>query len=156
MGAAIGGGVGLVKAGVDIAGEASNVAQQQKFDTENLALAQNHNRNQWELNLGNIKALPLNLSKVQSRTFITKPYFIVEKYSSTEEEKLIVDDYLRYNGYTIEAIGSIKDYLNTDDRTYIVANIYDMKKTLSSSVFTKINETLSAGIYFLYDKEGGD
>lgn len=70
----------------------------------------------YKYQLGNIKALPTTINKITPFTNNNKIYPVLEYYTCTDEEKEILLNYLTYKSMTINAIGSISDYLSNTPR----------------------------------------
>lgn len=80
---------------------------------------------QYNYNIGNIKALPNSISKSDPLTYNNKIWPILEEFSCTPTEKEIFKEKLHYNGMTIMAIGKLADYSisNDFDRVYLKGQI---------------------------------
>ena len=101
-GAAIGAMVGGVASGIGGLVDYSLLQQQQK---ENKDLAMD----MFNYKLGNIKALPYSLNKVTPLTYNNKIFPFIEYYTCTDEEKEILRNKIKYNGMTLNTIGTISD-----------------------------------------------
>ena len=62
--------------------------------------------------LGNIKALPYSISKVTPYTANNKIWPFVERYSATNEEVLMLINRLTYSSFTVETISTIQEHIN--------------------------------------------
>lgn len=82
------------------------------------AEALDYTRDQFALNLDNIKALPNSLSRVSAFTNNNKLIPFIEYYSCTDTEKEAFKNKMKYNGMTVGAIGTIDEYLQPYE-TYI-------------------------------------
>ena len=80
--------------------------------------------------LGNVQALPYNITKVSSRNADNKIFPFLEVYGGTNAEEEAFLNKLKWNGMTVMAIGSIGEYLQTKP-TYIKGKIIR---------FTQLNE----------------
>lgn len=65
--------------------------------------------------LGNIQALPQALTKSSPFSYNFKVWPILEKFSCTEEERTMMENKIKYNGMTINAIGSINEYSTSQE-----------------------------------------
>ena len=69
-------------------------------------------------NLGNIKALPYSISKINPFSYNYKEFPFIEYFSCTDEEKDILVEKIKYNSMTIMSIGNIIEYIR-DDLSFI-------------------------------------
>ncbi|MBO7079088.1 MAG: hypothetical protein J6W64_04700 [Bacilli bacterium] len=96
------------------AGTAAGIIGYQK-DREWLERAQAETRDysidQFNYQLGNIKALPQSMTKSSPLSYNNKIWPILEQYSCTDEEKEVLKNKLKYDGMTIMAIGTLNDYI---------------------------------------------
>lgn len=67
-------------------------------------------KEQHQLGLENIQALPNTLSKIDSFTPNNKIFPVLEYYTCTEEEKRNFVNKLKYEGMTVNAIGTFEDF----------------------------------------------
>ena len=70
----------------------------------------------YNLNMQNIKALPQSLTRVSAYTANNKLFPVLEYYTCTETEKESFRNKLIYNGFTVNRIGTIKDFYQTTDQ----------------------------------------
>lgn len=68
--------------------------------------------------LGNIKALPLTLSKVSSFTPNNKIFPVLEYYTCSREEKIALANKMKYEGMTIGVVGTMEDFALAPSWTY--------------------------------------
>lgn len=154
----IGAGVGTAKGGLlgsmfgmgaagaigsGVAGVADIVGTQATFAED-----MDYRRDMFEFNIQNIQALPQGIIKTSALNYNSKLFPFVEIYSSTEEEKEFVKNKIKFSGMTLNIIGSIKDYLNPSDLTYIQGRIIRMNINEDSSVAAAINTELNMGVYY--------
>lgn len=108
-----------------------------------------YQREQWNLQNGNIKAKPNTLSKITSinRNFKYFPYIV--KYTCTDIEKEQVNKYLHLYGMNINQIGTIKDY--NKENYYISCTLLDkdINFKLSSNEYENLKSELESGFYLL-------
>ena len=98
--------------------------------------------------LDNIKALPTSLAKVDAYNNNNKMFPFLEEYSCTDEEKEIFRQKLKYEGMTVNARGTIYDYLNPNDTTFIkgqLTRLPDIKD--DSHIAYAIYEEINKGVY---------
>ena len=62
--------------------------------------------------LGNIKALPYSITKVTPYTANNKKFPFIEKYAPTDEEIAILANRITYSSFTVEAISTIQNHIN--------------------------------------------
>lgn len=103
-GAVVGATAGTVLSGV---GGVVDVSINDKLRTEAL----DYTKDQFGYTLGNIKALPYSLNRVSSFNINNKIFPILEYYTCTDIEKQALRDKIKYNGMTIETIGTIAQYI---------------------------------------------
>ena len=154
----IGAGVGTAKGGLlgsmfgmgaagalgsAVAGVADIIGTQATFAED-----MDYRRDMFEFNIQNIQALPQGIIKTSALNYNSKLFPFVEIYSSTEEEKEFVKNKIKFSGMTLNIIGSIKDYLNPSDLTYIQGRIIRMNINEDSSVAAAINTELNMGVYY--------
>ena len=104
VGAVVGGAVSGITSGIG-----------RKYDIDFLNRSQREARSyasdMYTYQLGNIKALPNNLTKVSAITENSKVFPFIEFYDCTDEEKQALKDKILYNGMTVMRIGKIADYI---------------------------------------------
>ena len=101
----------------------------------------------WKYQLGNIKALPYSLNKVTPLTYNNKIFPFIEIYDCTDEEKNMLRQYITYQSMTINTIGTINDYKQTNE-TFIkgkLIRINDAKIDYDKA--EEIYNELNKGVY---------
>lgn len=162
IGGMIGGGIAAGAAGI------ADVALNEKMRGAELKYA----KEQFELNMQTIRALPNTLSKVDAFNQQNKCWPFVEFYDCTEDEKMALCQKIKFSGMTVNKIGKLGDYTNPwsypsqaggDDKWVTVFypfikgrliwlnkdypkdnNIYD-----DYHIFAAINNELQRGIYLV-------
>ena len=114
-GAAIGATAG---AGLSALGGTIDVSINDKLRTEAL----DYTKDQFGYQLGNIQALPYSLNRVSSFNINNKIFPVLEYYTCTDIEKQALRDKVKYNGMTIETIGTIAQYIQ-DEVSYIKGRV---------------------------------
>ena len=76
-------------------------------------------KDQFGYQLQTIKAKPDTLTRTTAYNINNKYFPYIEYYSCTDEEKAIFQNKIKYNGMTVMAIGTIKDYLSPYGDTYV-------------------------------------
>jgi hypothetical protein len=66
----------------------------------------------FEMNLQNIKALPISLSKVGAYNIDNKIFPFLEYYTCTDTEKEIYRKRIKYEAMTVNAIGTLEEYID--------------------------------------------
>ena len=135
-GAAVGT-VGSVVSGVaDIALMNARQAEDKSFLLDN-----------YKYQLGNIKALPDTINKVTPLTYNNKIYPFIEVYSCTPEEKDMLMNYIKYQSMTVNAIGSINGYKQSN-LTFIKGQIIRLEDLdLDSHEAFEIYDEIRKGVY---------
>ena len=120
------------------------------LDYQNLKKRQAENKDlaidMFNYNLGNIKALPYSLNKVNPLTYNNKKYPFVELYEATAEEKNILLNKITYQSMTVNAIGTVADYIKASP-TFISANLIRLSDGLDNHVSEEIYNELMKGVY---------
>lgn len=106
----------------------------------------------YNLNLGNVKAQPYGLAKSDALTENFKFFPFIEEYDCTEKEVEIFKSKLKYDGMTVDAIGTIADYLPEGDyefqkvkgRMIMIENIVD-DFHVADDIYTEVNK----GFYYV-------
>ena len=124
---------GIVGAGSSIAGGIRDVQLNQRLRNEAL----DYTKDQFGYQLGNIKALPDNLTQVSSYNPNNKIFPILEYYTCTDIEKQALENKLKYNGMTVMRIGTIAEFIRTE-KTYIKGKLIRLEGI--SDDFHIINE----------------
>ena len=109
----------------------------------------------WEMQLGNIQALPNSLTKVNAININNKIWPFIEVYDCTDEEKLAVANYIRNNSMNLGINSKIINYVNNSwsyeyiqDRGFIKANIIKIDGIADDThMLNAINRELYKGVY---------
>ena len=110
------GGIGGVAAGAVIGaagalaanlyGAAKDLEYADRLHKESMSYAED----KWNLSLENIKALPMTLNNIGAFDINYKGFPFLEYYTCTDVEKEALRSRLKYNGFTVNAIGTIGSY----------------------------------------------
>lgn len=104
-------------------------------------------RKEFNWNCDNLKSKPNAISKVASFTPQNSIYPTLNIYYNDEVVNGLFDKYLKYNGYTINKIGKIIDYIS-EDYNYVVAEIFRFEKfTGSADDLLEIQNEFERGLY---------
>ena len=134
---------GLVGAGVSgIAGwrdyKLSEQLRQEAID---------YRRDQFEYQLGNIKAIPYSISKTSAFTYNNKIFPVLEYYTCTQEEKQALTDKIYYNGMTVMRIGTIAQFLRSEP-SYIKGKLIRFEGTDNNfHVVNEIANEINKGVF---------
>ena len=141
--AGVGGAVvgGLISAGAG----AADIAINEKLRAE----AMDYKRDMFGMQMGNIQALPSNITKTTAFTYNNKIFPILEYYTCTDEEKTALTNKLKYNGMTVGRIGKIADYLANANDQYIKGRIIRIEGVSDDFHYYKaISDEIYKGAFF--------
>ena len=139
VGGAIAGGV------ISAIGGAADIAINEKLRAE----AMDYKRDMFGMQMGNIQALPSNITKTTAFTYNNKIFPILEYYTCTDEEKTALTNKLKYNGMTVGRIGKISDYLANADDQYIKGRIIRIEGVSDDFHYYKaISDEIYKGAFF--------
>lgn len=153
-GAVVGGGAGGLAVGVpgmvagsigSLAAGAIDIGISEKLRAE----AMDYKRDMFGMQMGNIQALPTNITKTTAFTYNNKLFPILEYYTCTIEERNALLDKLRYNGMTVGRIGKIADYLANASDQYIKGRIIRIEGVSDDFHYYKaISDEIYKGAFF--------
>ena len=140
------GGVGAALGGVISAGAgAADAVINEKLRAE----AMDYKRDMFGMQMGNIQALPSNITKTTAFTYNNKIFPILEYYTCTDEEKTALANKLKYNGMTVGRIGKISDYLTNANDQYIKGRIIRIEGVSDDFHYYKaISDEIYKGAFF--------
>lgn len=142
-GAVIGAGAGIVGGVLDM----NNLGNMQK-DQRDLAI------DKFKMSLGNIKALPLSVTKTDALTFNNKLVPFIEVYECTEEEKKAYVEKIKFEGMTVGIVDTLENYSSViyNDASipcFVKAQIIRCTGLLDDThMLNEINLELEKGVYF--------
>ena len=142
MGKALGAGGLGIGIGTGLASLAGGVADV-LINNETRQLQMQQREKQFNYNIENIKAIPCGLSSSGSFNFNRKMFPYIEMYTTTEQEKRLLDSYIEFNSMSVNKIESIANYKN-----WLQASLITNSK-LESTIRDDINAELQQGIYKL-------
>ena len=106
---------GVAGAGISTFAGLQDIRLSDRMRTE----ARDFRIDQFGYQLGNIQAMPLNLTKVSAINKNNKIFPFIEMYTCTEIEKDALREKIKYNGMTVMAIGKMQDYIDPNNKSYI-------------------------------------
>ena len=147
-GANMGGGIGATVGAIIGAGASAYGGAMDRYYNEQLRRETlDYTKDQFGYQLGNIKALPYNITKISSRNADNKIFPFIEYYTCTDEEKEALRNKIRYNGMTVMTINTIETYL-TDTPTYIKGKIIRIENIPEEThVIDVIASEINKGVY---------
>lgn len=112
-----------------------------------------YTRDQFQYNLGNIQALPNSLTKITAYNINNRIFPVLEYYTCTDEEKIILANKIAYNGMTINAIGRLIDYIqdwkynNIESKRYIKGKIINITINDEFHLASNISDEVYKGFF---------
>lgn len=151
-GSSIGGPIGAVSGGAigGLAGMSSIGLAGINYGTLASRLAENKDYviDKFNYTLQNIQALPYGLTKVSALTNINKLYPILEVYKATDIEIKTMRDKLKYNGFTIMALGQIQNYIDIENESYIKAQLIRLEDaSIDTNIANELYNEVNKGFY---------
>lgn len=113
------------------------------------AEALDYTKDLFGMQLDNIKALPMALTRVSAYNIQNKLFPFIEEYDCSEEEKQAVRNKIIYNGMTIGRIGTINEFSNGDEEwTYVKGQPIRITGIVEDShVINAISNELNKGVF---------
>lgn len=144
-GLALGTGGAIAGAAISAAGGGLDIGINEKLRAE----AMDYKRDMFGMQMGNIQALPSNITKTTAFTYNNKIFPILEYYTCTDEEKTALTNKLKYNGMTVGRIGKIADYLANANDQYIKGRIIRIEGVSDDFHYYKaISDEIYKGAFF--------
>ena len=148
-GGMVGGGYGAI-AGAVIGGVASGIGG--AMDYANLQKRQQEARSyaidNYNLQLGNVRALPYSITKTSPFTNNNKLFPFVEIYCCTQEEGIAYMNKIRFNGMTVGKIGEMKNFTSDSNANYFRAKLIRITTISEDNHYVEtINEELMKGVF---------
>ena len=155
IGGALGGAMGGMKVGgaggavvgaiAGLGAGAIGGAMNYTLGKEARAVERNLTVDRYNWNLGNIKSQPASLSKIDNFNVISKIYPYIEFYTCTDEEKATFEKAMKYNGYAVGRIGTVKEFINPDDWQWIKGEVIQLG--LDNHTAQDIYSELKKGVF---------
>ena len=102
---------------------------------------------QFQYQLGNIKAIPYSIAKTSAFTYNNKIFPVLEYYTCTQEEKQALIDKIYYNGMTVMRIGTIAQFLRSEP-SYIKGKLIRLEGTDNNfHVVNEIANEINKGVF---------
>lgn len=122
------------------------------LSTDWLARSQSEQRNyatdKFTYSLQNIQAIPYSLTKVSALNNTFKNFPVLEIYTATETEITAFKNKLKYSGFTIMAIGTLREYCNELDENFVQGQLIRLEDaTIDSNVANAIREEVAKGFF---------
>lgn len=142
---------GIVSGAVSGAGLGVDIAMQDQLQNEAL----DYKRDMFNYQLGNIKAMPDTISKVDAfnPAFTTWPF--IEYYTCTKEEKQAVANKIAYNSMSVGRIGKIKDFKDNKwsygdiaSKGYIKGSLIRVEIDEDTHYINELANEIYKGVYF--------
>ena len=127
------------------AGGVADIAIQKKLQAEAL----DYKSDMYGMQLDNIKALPTSLAKTSAFTYNNKIFPIIEYYTCTDTEKQALKNKLKYNGMTVNVIGTISQYLHGGDYEYIKGRLIRVEGIVNDfNYLVALSDEIYKGAFF--------
>lgn len=111
-------------------------------------------KDQFGYQLGTIKAQANTLTRTTSYNISNKYFPYVEYYTATNEEVTALENKLKYEGYTLNVIGTIGDYINEFQTTFIKGQLIQIPGLQNDShTAIELYNEIRRGVYFVKEEE---
>lgn len=112
------------------------------------AEATSYAKDQFNLSLQNIQAIPSTMSRTSAFDINNKLFPFIEFYDATDREKSALRNKIKYSSMSVMAIGAIKDYIQSTP-SYVSAQLIKVSDDLAEDyhLATSIASELHKGIY---------
>lgn len=150
-GAMMGGVGGAVAGGVlSAAGGVADVLMNENMRKEEMSARADI----FNMQIGNIQALPQSIAKVGAQTANYRYFPIIEYYTCTDAEKNAFKETLKWRGMTVNRPGTISEFINDDSKytdgiQFISADLLDLSAVDDSHMLSNIKTEISNGVYFV-------
>jgi len=134
---------GIIGGGASLLGGLADIELNEKLRQE----AIDYTKDQFGYQLGNIQALPYNLTKVSAQNIDNKIFPFLEAFSCTEEEKEALREKIKYNGMSVGAISTMNAFIQQEP-SYIKGKIIRLENIVDDFHITNViaNE-INKGVY---------
>jgi len=154
-GGIMGGVSGIVKGGMNVMGkELSNRLNEERFNEE-----RSFRIDMFNMQMDNIKALPLSLTHTTALANNFKYFPILEYYTCTDEEKNAISRKILANGMTVGRVETINNSLSEDEERFVKGQIIRLEfleedSHLANDIYNEVNKGLFFYPYTPIDKGG--
>lgn len=136
-GAVVGGATSFAGGLIDVSNVKARQAEARNFAIDN-----------FNLSLGNIKALPYSITKTSALTYNNKLFPFVEIYECSEVEKEAYYNKIKYNGMNVNIIDYMKNYASQNAENYFRAKLIRFTDISEDNHYVEtINEELLKGVF---------
>ena len=137
-------------AGAVIGGAASAVGG--ALDMYNLERRQKEQRDyaidNYNLQLGNVKALPNSITKTSALTANNKLFPFVEVYECTEQERDAYFNKIKYDGVTVGIVDELQNYVVEGEKNFFKGQLIRCEEIQEDNhMLQEINNELAKGVY---------
>lgn len=151
VGGKLGAGVGIGSSILSGVGLGVDIAMQDQLQNEAL----DYKRDMFNYQLGNIKALPDTISKIDAFNNVFALWPVVEYYTCTDEEKKAVANKIAYNSMSVGRIGKIKDFKDNKwsygdiaSKGYIKGSLIRVEIDEDTHYINELANEIYKGVYF--------
>lgn len=107
-----------------------------------------YTEDQFRFMLGNIKALPQTLSRTSAYNIDNKYFPFLEYYTCSEPERSALKEKIKFNGMTVNVIGSIQQYIDPDVKSFVKGKLIRLDGISEAySVCKEIYNEINKGVY---------
>jgi hypothetical protein len=141
IGAAVGAGAGAVFSALGGLADMNILAKRQK-EQRDFAI------DNYNLQLGNVKALPNSITKTSALTANNKLFPFIEIYKCTEQEKQAYYNKIKYDGMTVGIIDKLENYLVEGEKNFFKGQLIRCEEIEEDNhMLEEINNELAKGVY---------
>lgn len=144
LGGALGGPTGVAIGGAtSLAGGLADIYLSEQAHKEN----KDYQKDLYNYNLGNIKAMPDALTKTSVQSPIFTIFPTIEIYEATDVEKQMLRDKIKYSGMTVNAIGTIRDYSIKNEECFVKGQLIRIHNVGDTHVANALYNELQKGLF---------
>jgi hypothetical protein len=144
LGGALGGPAGMMAGGTaSLAGGLADIYLSEQAHKEN----KDYQKDLYNYNLGNIKAMPDSLTKTSVQSPIFTIFPTCETYIATDVEKQMLRDKIKYSGMTVNAIGKVRDYSIKNEEHFVKGQLIRIYGVGDTHVANALYNELQKGLF---------